>query len=386
VRRLLGRLRRPPSGGEQQLLELEAIERLRRSPPTPLRRLGAPVGGPLDVAFVVPHFRIGSGGHTTIANIVRGLEGRGHRCSLWIFDPAGRSAGPEAFREWFGPFDAPVHGSLVGFDGAHVAVATGWQTVSAVLQLSGCAARAYLVQDHEPDFYPVSVERLWATESYRQGLYAITAGTWLAEVARGYGASATPFDLGIDHATYFPRDGAARSRDRVLFYARASTARRAVPLGLMALAEVARRRPSTELVVFGDHTPPRGSFGAAHLGVVDGSALATLYSDAGVGVVLSLTNHSLVAQEMLACGLPSVELDTSSTRAAFGPDAPLELVAAEAQEIARGVLRLLEDRELHGLRRAAGLRWAAERTWARASEQVEQGLRAALKMAFDASR
>jgi glycosyltransferase involved in cell wall biosynthesis len=379
MRRLLSGRRRSGEGAE--LLELQAIEELRRSRPMPLSPQRPSPEGPLDVAVVVPHFRTGSGGHTTIANIVRGLEGRGHRCSIWIFDPAGRSAGPGAFREWFGPFDGPVHGSLEGFDGAHVAVATGWQTVSAVLQLSGCAARAYLVQDHEPDFYPVSVERLWATESYGQGLHAITAGPWLAEVARGYGATATAFDLGIDHATYSPRGSAAASPDRVLFYARTATARRGVPLGLMALAEVMRRRPPTEVVLFGEAAPPSLAFRAGHLGIVNGPALAAAYSNAGVGLVLSLTNYSLVAQEMLACGLPAVELETPSTRAAFGPEPPLELVAAEAQSIADGILRLLENPGLHDARRAAGLLWAAERTWSRASAQVEDGLRTALRTA-----
>ncbi|MEA2358180.1 MAG: hypothetical protein QOI62_1440 [Solirubrobacteraceae bacterium] len=361
-----------PSVGEAQ-----AIARLQREGPAPLTG-GTPPDGPLDVAVVVPHFRRGSGGHTTIANLVRGLEARGHRCSIWIHDPDARSGGAVAFREFFGPFAAPVHDTLAGFSGADVALATGWQTVAPVLLLSGCRGRAYLVQDHEPDFYPASAERMWAAESYRHGLHCITAGAWLADVVGGYGASATSFDLGIDHDVYRPLE-LPRREARVLFYARAATPRRAVPLGLLALAELHRRRPDVEIVLFGDPAPPAAPFPFAHLGVLDDRTLAREYARATVGVVLSLTNHSLVAQEMVACGLAAVELDMPSTRAAFGPQPPVELAQPQGPAIATAIERLLGDGELRAARARDGVTWASQRTWERAATAVEQGLRTALR-------
>ena len=51
--------------------------------------------------------------------------------------------------------------------GADVAVATGWQTVFPVLEQHGVRARAYLINDHEPEFYATSVESIWAAETYR---------------------------------------------------------------------------------------------------------------------------------------------------------------------------------------------------------------------------
>jgi glycosyltransferase involved in cell wall biosynthesis len=314
----------------------------------------------------------------TIANLVRGLEARGHRCSIWLHDPAGRSPEPAAFRTFFGPFAATVHASLEGFDGADVVVATGWQTVAAVMLLANCRARAYLVQDHEPDFYPASAERLAAHDSYRYGLHCLTAGTWLADVVTGYGATATPFELGIDHDVYRPLDR-PRAPARVVFYARVATPRRAVPLGLLALAELKRRRPDVEVVLFGDPHPPAAPFEFSHLGIADPATLVDAYAEATVGMVLSLTNHSLVAQEMLACALPAVELDLPGTRAAFGATPPLELAAPRPDLLADAMQRLLEDPQLRAARCAAGLRWAADRTWARASAQVEEGLRAALR-------
>ena len=69
----------------------------------------------------------------------------------------------------------------------------------------------------------------------------------------------------------------------------------------------------------------RTSFPYEHAGVLPEPELARLYREATVGVSLSLTNYSRVSQEMLACGLPCVELDTPSVRAALGGEDALTL-------------------------------------------------------------
>jgi glycosyltransferase involved in cell wall biosynthesis len=108
--------------------------------------------------------------------------------------------------------------------------------------------------------------------------------------------------------------------------------------------------------------------------------LAAAYSGAGVGLVLSLTNYSLIAQEMMACGLPCVELETPSTRAAFGPRPPLELARPDPLALADALERLLSDGDLRAERRRAAIELVAKRTWAAAAEQVEAGLREALRV------
>lgn len=341
----------------------------------------------LRLAVVVPAFRRGSGGHATIANLVRGLEAAGHSCSLWVLDDEGRHAGESAeetaasFRAFFGPVAGAVRADLSGWTGADVVVATGWQTVPEVLRLPGAAARAYLVQDHEPEFYATSAERLWAEWTYRQGLHCVAASPWLAElVAARYGAAATPFDLGIDHGLYGPGADARRD-DLVLFYARAVTPRRAVPLGLLALEELKRRRPAVEVGLFGESTPLRTRFAHRDLGVLDASALTDAYRSATVGMVLSLTNPSLIPQEMLACGLPCVDVAAESMVATFGHDGPVTLAEPDPLALCAAIEALLDDPAARAARSRAGIEWAAPRTWGHAAQQVEQGLRAALRSA-----
>jgi glycosyltransferase involved in cell wall biosynthesis len=369
-----------------EYLEAREVTALLREPAAPLADR-AP-GEQLDVAAVVPFFSRGSGGHMTIANLVRGLERLGHRCSIWIDDPGRRLAGgPEQaerdFREWFGPFQAPVHARFAAWRGADVVMATGWQTVARVHVLPNVSARAYLVQDHEPEFFGTSAQRLWAEDSYRHGLYPITAGPWLADVMREqYGLPATWFELAVDTNLYRPQP-VERRDDVVLFYARASTPRRAVPIALVALAELKQRRPDVEIWLYGHGWPPAVDFEFRNLGTVGGPELARLYSTATVGLVLSMTNYSLVPQEMLACGLPCVELDSPSVVAAFGRDGPVVLAPPEPLAMAETIERLLGDSEMRSERADAGARFVADKTWDAAAKQVATGLRAALRCARD---
>ena len=381
-RRALLRLRFGPSRTDHIYLEFRTLAELRAQGAAPLRAENVPAGTSLHVAFAVPPVQRGSGGPTTLSNIVRGLERRGHRVSLWLDDPGRRITNPDEaaaqFKEWFGPFDAQVHLGFGAWRGADVAVATGYQSVLKVRTLGDTGARAYLVQDHEPEFFATSAERLHAVESYRFGFHAITAGTWLGRLMEEhYGLAATPFELAVDHTIYRPHDE-RRQNDVVIYYARAATPRRAVPLGLAALDELKRRRPQLQVWLYGQADMPRVEFPATNFGVVPGPELARLYARATVGLSISLTNYSLVPQEMLACGLPCLEVDEPSIVDAFGRDGPVALAQPEPYALADTLERLLDDATERERRAAEGRALVGQRTWDAAAERVEAGLRSAL--------
>lgn len=370
----------------------EVMARLAREGPVPLLPPGEVVADRerLRIAILIPEVHRGSGGVATIMALARALGMAGHACSLWFEDPRRRGGGSAGaagrLGEYFGAVDIAVHEDFDAWDGADVAVATGWETVARALLLPGCSARAYLVQDYEPDFFPASAESRWAEDSYTRGLHHITAGPWLARLLRErFGAVASHFDLGIDHNVYRPRS-AERRDDTVVFYARRSTPRRAVPLGLLALAELHRRRPELRIVLFGEEEPFRTSFPYRHVGVLPEDDLGRLYSEATVGIALSMTNYSRASQEMMACGLPCVELDSPSVRAAFDGGETVTLVPFDPVALATAVERLLDDPALRGRQSEAGRRLVAERTWERAGEQLERVLREALVSAVGISR
>ena len=338
----------------------------------------------LRLAMVIPPFNRGSGGHNTLFQIFTRLERRGHACSVWLADYYGyaRSAWPAVLRhdinDFFAPFQGPVYKDFSAWQGADVVMATGWQTVHATLALENCRARAYVVNDHEPEFYAASTEHILAEDTYRYGLHCIAASPWLRNLLIDrYDASAEAFQLGVEHDTYFPRP-VTRRADTVIYYARYTTPRRAVPIGLMALAELKRRRPDVRVVLFGTDEVLDASFPYEHVDVLTPTQLSWLYSEATVGLCLSLTNFSLMPKEMLACGLPCVELAGVSAESIFGSNGPLELAPLDPNRIADALERLLEDRVEWERRSRDGIEFVASHTWDRATDEVEAGLRHAL--------
>jgi glycosyltransferase involved in cell wall biosynthesis len=380
----------PPTEHIPQVLphdDYEVVARVWREGPAPLLDAvpGMAERERLRLAMVIPPFSRGSGGHNTLFQIFTRLERRGHACSVWLADYHNhmrdvRSARLRSeVREYFAPFEGPVYKGFEGWQGADVAIATGWQTVHAALALDQCRARAYLVNDHEPEFYAASVEQVLAEDTYRYDLHCIAASPWLRDLLiERYGASADAFQLGVEGDTYRPLP-VERRRDTVVYYARHSTPRRAVPIGLMALAELYRRRSDVRIVLFGTDKPLHAAFPYEHMGVLSPPQLARLYSEATVGLCLSLTNFSLMPKEMLACGLPCVELAGVSAESIFGEDGALDLAPLDPPRIADALERLLADRALWERRSREGREFVASHTWERATDEVEAGLRHALR-------
>jgi glycosyltransferase involved in cell wall biosynthesis len=357
---------------------------LARSGPAALTAPPAPAPGSLRIAILVPSFRQGSGGHATIAHLARALGGRGHSVNLWLedfehrHDRDGSAATKRRFAQYFRADDLDLQTDFARWDGADVVVATGWQTVPRALLLPGAAGRAYLVQDHEPEFYGASAQALFAATSYRQGLHCIAASRWLAAVLRSrYGTSTSHFDLAVDHSVYHAGADVRRT-DLVAFYARSATPRRAVPLGLLALEELSRVRPEIDIALFGGHDSPYAPFPHTNLGVLQGAGPARLYRRATVGLVFSLTNPSLVGLEMMACGLPCVELTSDAVLASFGADGPLRLAEPDPVAVCSTIVALLDDLGERERLARQGPAFMKARTWSRAAEQVEEGLRVAL--------
>jgi O-antigen biosynthesis protein len=341
---------------------------------------------PLHVAVVIPPFGFGSGGHEVVFRLTEQLEALGHTVSLWIDDPfrATRTSSSVLLRRIEDDFGvrlrAPLHLGLGDWFGADVAVATGSQTVWPLLGLPGVHARAYLVNDDEPAFYPRSVESDLAAETYRQDLYCITGTRWMFELLQERdGARGGWFDYPVAPA-YSVRP-VERRDDTVVVYARIFTHRRAVPLAVLALEElIVNRGRRVRVQMFGGEAAlPDAPFDFEFLGLVRPERLAWTYSEATVGIALSMTNASLVPQDMTACGLPCVELAGGAAEATYGEHGGVAFAAFDPIAIADQVERLLDDPTERQRRRDEGLASTSARSWARSGKQVESHLRAALR-------
>ncbi|WCL55127.1 rhamnosyltransferase WsaF family glycosyltransferase [Gimibacter soli] len=377
------------SGATDPSAQLPGLEPMRDMVRYPVRPLAEPEGAfnpmALDIHWVVPDFAIGGGGHMTIFRMTHLLELMGHRVTIWVNNPSKHKTPAEAYEtivKHFQHFAGEVRfidGSFAEARGDAL-IATDCWSVWPVMSATHFKQRFYFVQDFEPAFHPMGARYLAAEETYRQDLYCICASPWLAGLmGERYGRKASHFWLAADRSVYYPP--AARTQNkvpRIAVYARHFTARRAVEFAMLALEELARRGIAFEVDFFGaDLQLDAAPFVFRDHGVTTPEALADLFRTSDIGLVFSATNYSLVPQEMMACGLPLVELDVESTRAIF-PVETVSFAAPHPASIADALERLIDDPAARTQQAAAAMRWVEHFSWENAAREVEQAICAGL--------
>ena len=338
----------------------------------------------LNIHWVVPDFSPGSGGHSTIFRIVRWLEFFGHRNTIWFTHLVMHGSIADVYDDivkYFQPLKADVRvcDDSFALQNGDAVIATGWQTVSHVSQSDGFLGRFYFVQDFEPAFYPVGSQSICAELTYHLDLGCICASEWLAEkLTRDYDRWTRSFKLAYDNSTYFPlKTGRKRGRGkpfRIAVYARASTARRCVDLALLALEELARDEPNIEVTLFSaEMDKARAPYPCKLYGVMNPSELADLYRSSDLGICFSATNYSLIPQEMMACGLPVLELNSESSRRIF-PDGVVTLTGPSPGQICRDIQTLIRNPTLLSAQRRKAFKWIEGLTWADAARGIHDAL------------
>lgn len=356
---------------------------LRSSADDPLTRYGFVLPRPFGDApsretpsrtinWVMPEFSAGSGGHTTIFRILRHLEAHGFECRLVLEEPSRLPDGDVAKRlldQAFPGLRATVGIGRAGMRAARITVATGWSSAYVVRDFRGTRHKCYLVQDFEPGFYPRGSRQVMAETTYGFGFLGMTAGEWLADLLRrDYGMQTTAFGFGVDHALYCPPAEARRTGPPTVFcYARPATERRGFALAVMALALAKQRMPSLRVVFGGgDPTGWRIPFEYASLGTVSPPQLADAFRGSDAALILSLTNASLMPLEAMACGTPVVSNGGPHVEWLLANEEGALLTPPTPQDLADGLLRLLNDTDLHarlsrsGVERAVAARWPDE--------------------------
>ena len=228
-----------------------------------------------------------------------------------------------------------------------VLFATHWTTVDAAVRARGVARQLmYFVQDFEPAFAPMGTEYILAENTYRLGLYHITSGPWCENLLkRDFGCEADHFVFPVDRKIYHPR-GRTRQNKNIIFFARPEMPRRCFELGVMALEQFHQLRPDVEIILFGSQKVekfpvPFPATIQALLPTIDD--LAQLYANADLGVVFSTTNPSLVPYEMMACGLPVVDLGRPGNEVNYGGRQDIALLADPAPAVMAKQIRDLMD-------------------------------------------
>lgn len=311
------------------------------------------------ITLITPPPLAGSGGHRTIYNFAKGLAQEGYDVhlmlesvnnDLWYVEQELAGHSIALHKKWFAGIRP------------RMAIATIAHSATYVREHFADSIGAYFVQDYEAEFNPLSDGYVRGQNSYAQGLAPICIGHWLPHVLnKQFGIGAAYGGLGVDTSIYYPIPGVEK-KDMIAFLYQPEKWRRMPETCIAALAIVKKRRPQTEIVLYGSNAQPNLPFEATQCGLIhDLSKLNHIYNEASVGLCLSLTNPSRIPIEYMAAGCVPVDLYRYNNL--FDNPSGTSLLAYQSEaSIAEAILHLLENPEECKSRRMNGIALAKQRT------------------------
>jgi glycosyltransferase involved in cell wall biosynthesis len=267
------------------------------------------------VFWVLQDLPAASGGHRNILRLANYLQKKSKKYSsvIMVVNHKGNATELGKFaKEKYGYDNLIFSTELSEISHGDIVFATYYKTVDVVKQFSSPKALlCYLVQDFESLFFPMGDEYIRARESYAdETLNIICSGEWMSlKILETTGRNVPFFRFPIDSAVYHV--GPTREREGVVFFAKSDTPRRLYELGMETLSVLSNWHPNLPITLFGGAKADRRvpSPNISNLGKLESlEELGDIYRRAKVGIAFSSTNPSLVPYEMMACGLPVVDV------------------------------------------------------------------------------
>lgn len=286
-------------------------------------KIPKPQGG-YNIAWLISPPGRTSGGHQNAFRFMDFLEKKGHKLTIYFYSTSKYPAvSIKEIQNMFSQSNAypnlkaqyKIYSPDTGISGEIDAIfSSDWQTAYAAFRYEGNAKRFYFAQDFEPAFYPWGSDYVLAENTYKFGFHGFTAGQWLSKkLTNDYHMSSDFYDYAVDKSHY--RLTNFEPRNEVLFYARPPTPRRATEFGLLVLAELKKIRPDITVNIVGwDMSGFDVPFDYVNHKALDISELNEIYNKCAAGLVLSLTNMSLLPMEIMSCGVVPVVNDAPNTR------------------------------------------------------------------------
>lgn len=305
-------------------------------------------GQKLTIAWIMSPPGESSGGHQNIFRFISYLEAAGHSIKIYLYSAHNPftvanirdtlKVSP-SYPDFMGTMEA--HTSAGVSADVNVIFATGWETAYASFRDASLARRFYFVQDYEPYFYPVGSASVLAENTYRFGFEGITAGGFLAEkLATEFGMKTSHYDFGANRDIYSVKN--FERRKEIFFYARPPTERRGFELGIIALALFAKERPDYTINLAGwDVREYQIPFHYVNLSELKIDQLNEIYNRCAAGLVISLTNMSLLPLELLAAGVIPVVNDGPNNRL-VSDNSFIEYTPASPKALARRLIEVVD--------------------------------------------
>lgn len=303
--------------------------------------------GKKKIAWVIPHPGKGSGGHRTIIQNVNALLKAGYDVDLYFEENGIATADSirEKINSYYEKCDAGVY---MGVDelkrNYDLLFATGWQTTEFVRRLSA-KQKGYFIQDFEPWFFAMGDQYLITENSYKYGFSCVTIGKWLAhKMGEEYGNPVKYFPFCADLNNYKKLDN-VKKENAICFIYQPEKPRRCDYIGLKALKIVKRMMPDLTIYLYGSNAEANFDFDCTNLNIIPITQCNELYNKCKVGICMSASNPSRIPFEMMAAGLPVVELYKENNLYDM-PDSGILLADTTPEDIAAAIIHIVKDEKL----------------------------------------
>lgn len=301
--------------------------------------------GKKKIAWIMPHPGKGSGGHRTIIQNVNALIKAGYECDIILADNGVDTAEDikKQIDAWYEPTTAEVQIGWKLKKEYDLLFATGWQTIEPARVLEA-KKKAYFIQDFEPAFFPMGDQYIIIESSYEYGFMPVTIGKWLAsKVQNTFDIPARAFDFCADINIYKPLDN-VKKENAICFVYQPEKPRRCDVIGMKALEIVKKLRPDVKIYLYGSNEESEISVECENLKIIPVEECNILYNKCKVGLCISASNPSRIPFEMMAAGLPVVEIYRENNLYDL-PDGGVLLSQATPEALANSILSLLDNEE-----------------------------------------
>lgn len=205
--------------------------------------------------------------------------------------------------------------------------------------------KAYFIQDFEPWFEPMGGLYLDMEHTYKYGLNGVSIGKWLAyKLQHEFNQPMNYFSFCADTNVYKKLDNVEKE-NAVCFIFQPEKPRRCSNIGIRALLLVKALRPDVKIYLYGSDVDIKLDVEMENLHIMPIDKCNELYNKCKVGVCMSSSNPSRIPFEMMAAGLPVVDLYRENNLYDIPEDGVL-LADTSPEAVATAIIKILDDDKL----------------------------------------
>lgn len=300
------------------------------------------------VAWIIPHPIKGSGGIRTMIQNANFLVKKGFEVDIYVEEDYMNTSETLKKRiiNYYGECLCDCYvGIELRKDYDLVFATYSILTADYVYYMDNIKHKAYFIQDFEPWFEPMGELYLEMERTYYYGLQGISIGNWLShKINKEYKSPMTSFNFCADLNIYKKLKNVEKEK-AICFIYQPEKARRCSKLGLQALAMVKKLRPDTKIYLYGSDADVDPGFDVENLKIISIDKCNELYNKCVVGLCISASNPSRIPFEMMAAGLPVVDLYKENNLYDI-PENGVLLAQPTPEALATAIIKIIDDKEL----------------------------------------